>query len=94
MSNASRPTASKAIRLMKVANFRALHVGSLAATSGETSPVRFNPSGVASNAQETNTARIKPSASKTVKAFITHEGASKVGRRIDAACIRSQEMTT
>ena len=64
---------------MKVANFRALHDGR--DVSGETSFVRFRPSGVASNAQEIITDMTKPKASRTTKAFITQFGASKVGKQ-------------
>ena len=37
--------------------------------------------------------RMKPSARSTMIAFIMHGGASKVGRKIDAAWISSQETT-
>ena len=87
--NDKRQTASSAMRVMKAANFRGLHFGSFAASSGETSSVRFNPSGVASNAHETKTARINPSVSRTTNAFMTQGGASKVGSRIEAAWITS-----
>jgi len=43
------------------------------------------PSGVISNAHEIITAKTKPSAMITTSAFITQDGASKVGKRIDAA---------
>ena len=76
---------------MKAANFRALHDGR--GVSGETSFVRFRPSGVVSNAQEIITARTNPKPRKTTKAFITQFGASNVGSKIDAAWMTSQATT-
>jgi len=76
---------------MKAANFRALHDGR--DISGETSFVRFRPSGVASNAQEIITDMTKPKARRTTKAFITQFGASNVGSKIDAAWMTSQATT-
>ncbi len=76
---------------MKVANFRALQDGR--DISGETSFVRFRPSGVASKAQEIIAEMTKPKARRTTKAFITQTGASKVGSKIDAAWIRSHATT-
>src|SRR2546421_2775215 len=90
---ASNPAAITATATMNVANFRRLQVGSFAATSGGTSSVRFRPSGVASNAHEIITEITNPKARKTTKAFITQVGASKVGRRIDAACTSSHATT-
>src|SRR6266566_2517014 len=91
---ASRPAAITATATMNVANFRRLHVGSAAATSGGTSSVRFRPSGVAPNAQEIITEMINPRARKTTKAFITQVGASNVGSNIDAAWMSSHATTT
>src|SRR6266571_8942264 len=82
---ASNPAAMTTTPIMKVANFRGLHVGNFAATSGGTFSVRFRPSGVASNAHEINTAMAKPRASSTTSVFITQLGASNVGSKIDAA---------
>src|SRR4051794_19168617 len=82
---ASRPAATTPTPTMKVANFRRLQVGNAAATSGGTSSVRFKPSGVASNAQEINTTSPNPSANRTTNAFITQDGASNVGSKIDPA---------
>ena len=62
-------------------------------SSGETSAVRFIPSGVISKAHEIIRATTKPSARNTVNAFITQLGASNVGNKIDAAWIKSQETT-
>src|SRR6266705_4428133 len=60
--NASRPAAITATPTINVANFRRLQVGNIAATSGGTSSVRFNPSGVASNAHEIITEMTNPKA--------------------------------
>src|SRR6202163_5014145 len=82
---ASKPAAMTATATTNVANFRGLQVGSLAATSGGTSSVRFRPCGVPSKAQEIITEMTNPKARKMTKAFITQVGASNVGSRIDAA---------
>src|SRR5437016_12492009 len=79
--------------MMNAANFFLLQYGIDRTSSGETSTVRFIPSGVISNAQEIVTAKMKPSARKTVKAFITQVGASKVGNKIEAAWNNSQATT-
>ena len=68
---------------IRAANFRGLQDGST--SSGETFSVRFIPCGVASKAQEINTATAKPRIRNTTNPFITQVGASKVGSRIDAA---------
>jgi hypothetical protein len=60
---------------------------------GEISAVRFIPCGVMSKIHERIAERTKPSARSTTTTFIIHGGASKVGRKIDAAWISSQETT-
>ena len=70
----ARLAASSAIVIMRTANFRALQDGRISV--GETFSVRFIPSGVASNAQETTTTMAKPRARNTTNAFITQVGAS------------------
>ena len=62
--------------------------------SGATSDSRLIPSGVISKAQEKPRAIGKPMASKATRIFMAEAGASKVGRRIDAAWMRSHETTT
>ena len=53
--------------------------------SGATSDSRLIPSGVISKAHEKTSATGKPRMIIVTKTFITQAGASKVGKRIDAA---------
>src|SRR4051812_5817362 len=58
-----------------------------------TSDSRLIPSGVISNAQDKTSAAGNPRIRTTTNTFIVHAGASKVGKRIDAAWISSQAIT-
>jgi hypothetical protein len=57
------------------------------------SSVRLIPSGVSSNAHAMMSAIGKPSAITATNTFVVHDGASKVGNKIDAACSSSQATT-
>ena len=50
-----------------------------------TSSVRLIPSGVSSNAHAITNAIGNPAATSAIKTFITHAGASKAGKRIEAS---------
>ena len=52
---------------------------------GVTSSARLIPSGVSSNAHARISATGKPRITALTNTFITHEGASNVGKRIEAA---------
>src|SRR5207249_882379 len=85
---ASRPTAATATATMNVANFRGLQVGR--AASGATFSVRFNPSGVSSNAHAITSAIGKPSATSTTSVCTTHSGARNVGNTVELIWTTSQ----
>jgi hypothetical protein len=91
-SKACRPAAISAIVMMKTANFRGLHDGR--AASAGTFLVRFIPSGVASNAQEIYSARIKPSDTVTAKTVIAEVRSSWPESKSDAASISNHAITT
>ena len=71
---ASKAAARSAIVTISAANLRALHCGIF--SLGETSSVRFIPSGVISNAQAITSAIGNPSATIATNTFITQAGAS------------------
>src|SRR5205823_14801903 len=64
-------------------------LGAIACVCG-TSSERLSPSGVRSNAQARISATGKPRITAVTNTFITHEGASNVGNRMEVAWIRSQ----
>ena len=63
--------------MMKMANFLRLQVGKT--SFGESSSVRFIPSGVASKAHEINTTATKPRSSNTIKVLIAQLYISNTG---------------
>src|SRR6266850_1019971 len=67
-------------------------LGAIACVCG-TSSERLSPSGVRSNAQARISATGKPRITAVTNTFITHEGASNVGNRMEVAWIRSQATT-
>src|SRR5438874_5930897 len=60
---------------------------------GSISDSSLIPSGVISKAHEKISATGKPKMMTMINTFIAHDGASKAGKKIDAAWIRSQATT-